>query len=133
MIDHVSVGVSDLDIAAEFYNTVLPLLGMSKIIEKTGAVGFGKKYPEIWINHRPEKESSAHDNGTHICFRAGSVEIVNDFYKKAMALGATSSGMPGYRDEYHAPAYRDENYQGYYAAFIKDKDQNHIEVVTFVP
>lgn len=132
MIDHVSVGVTDLNMASKFYASIFSVLGISKIIEKPGTIGFGKKYPEIWLNHRPSKESSIQDNGTHICFRAPSIEAVNDFYQKAMELGAVSSGKPGYRDEYHAPAYRNKNYKGYYAAFIKDRDENHIEVVTFV-
>jgi catechol 2,3-dioxygenase-like lactoylglutathione lyase family enzyme len=123
MIDHVSVGVTDLNSAAVFYDLVFEPLGISKLVEKPGTVGFGKRYPEFWLNYRPGKEISTQDNGTHICLRASSIEAVNEFYKKAIELGARSSGEPGYRIEYH---------EGYYAAFIKDVDQNHIEVVTFV-
>lgn len=123
MIDHISVGVTDLNESMVFYTSILDSLGISKLVEKPGTVGFGKKYPEFWLNHRPNKELSSQDNGTHICLRASSVEAVNQFYQRAMDLGATSSGKPGFRDEYH---------KGYYAAFIKDTDQNHIEVVSFV-
>ena len=132
MIDHVSVGVADLDMSSHFYESILNVLGITKIIEKPGTRGFGKKYPELWINHRPDKTPIAQDNGTHICFRARSIEAVDQFYKVAMDLGAESSGKPGYRTEYYAPDYRDQKFKGYYAAFIKDKDHNHIEVVTFV-
>lgn len=123
MIDHISVGVTDLNNAVVFYSSIFDSLGISKLVEKPGTVGFGKKYPEFWLNHRPNKALPAQDSGTHICLRASSIEAVNQFYQKAMDLGATSSGEPGYRAEYH---------KGYYAAFIKDTDQNHIEVVTFV-
>ena len=132
MIDHVSVGVSDLCKAVEFYTAIFAPLGISRIIDKPGSIGFGKKYPEFWVNQRDDIEVPGRDNGTHICLRAASVEAIDDFYRVAMALGASSSGAPGYRDEYRAPAYRDENYKGYYAAFIRDECQNHIEVVTFV-
>lgn len=47
MIDHVSVGVRELESAREFYSAILSILGMSLIMEKPGTVGFGKKYPEI--------------------------------------------------------------------------------------
>ncbi len=123
MIDHISVGVVDLDKSTEFYVSIFSTLGISKLIEKPGTVGFGKKYPEFWLNHRPDKELSDLDNGCHICLRASSIEIVNVFYRTAVKLGATASGAPAYRPEYH---------DRYYAAFVKDRDHNHIEVVTFV-
>lgn len=123
MIDHVSVGVTDLNAASKFYASLFESLDIFKLVEKTGTVGFGKKYPEFWLNHRPQKEIHIEDNGTHICLRASSIEAVNKFYQRAVELGALSSGEPGYREEYN---------KGYYAAFIKDADRNHIEVVTFV-
>ena len=122
MIDHVSLGVKDLALATSFYQALLEKIGISILIEKPGAVGFGKSYPEFWLNHRPDKELIA-DTGCHICLRANSVKVVDDFYATAVSLGADKEGAPGFRPEYH---------QGYYAAFIKDRDLNHIEVVTFV-
>ncbi len=123
MIDHVSVGVRDLAKATAFYEEVLGMLGSQKLMERAGTVGFGKSYPEFWLNHRPELHTPKEDNGCHICLRAGSVEVVDEFYAVAMKLGATSSGPPGVRPEYH---------KSYYACFIRDADNNHFEVVTFV-
>ena len=99
MIDHISVGVTDLDNASAFYTSIFDAIGISKLVEKPGTIGFGKKYPEFWLNHRPNKELSTQDNGSHICLRASSVEAVNELYQRAMKLGAISSGEPGYRDE----------------------------------
>lgn len=132
MIDHVSIGVTDLAMATDFYCPVFLTLGIKRITERPGTVGFGKKYPEIWLNHRPNKERLVQDSGTHICFRAPSIDAVDEFYNVAIEQGAESSGTPGYREEYRSPAYRSQEFTGYYAAFIRDKDQNHIEVVTFV-
>lgn len=132
MIDHVSVGVTDLETASEFYSSIFTPLKIVKLITKPGTIGFGKKYPELWLNLRADKERIASDNGTHICFRAPSIAAVKEFYRVAIELGAESSGTPGYREEYRSPAYRSQEFTGYYAAFIRDKDQNHIEVVTFV-
>lgn len=42
MIDHVSIGVSDLDAAAAFYEPILSLLGYQKLADEPGTVGFGK-------------------------------------------------------------------------------------------
>jgi catechol 2,3-dioxygenase-like lactoylglutathione lyase family enzyme len=123
MIDHISIGVSDLDTAATFYESILSVLGFQKLVERPGTVGFGKKYPEFWLNLRPDLAASKQDNGCHICLRAPSQEIVDAFYSISLELGAKQSGVPGFRPEYH---------ENYYACFIRDADQNHVEVVTFV-
>ncbi|MFT5603149.1 MAG: catechol 2,3-dioxygenase-like lactoylglutathione lyase family enzyme [Paracoccaceae bacterium] len=123
MIDHVSIEVAELKEASEFYERVLATIGFKKLIEKPRTSGFGKKYPEFWLNHRPNKGQAPEDTGFHVCLRASSIEAVNMFHKTAIENGAKSGGDPGFRPEYH---------ESYYAAFIKDKDQNHIEVVTFV-
>ena len=52
MIDHVSVGVSDLERAARFYELALAPLGLSRLVTRPATVGFGKAYPEFWINLR---------------------------------------------------------------------------------
>ena len=52
MIDHVSVGVSDLERAARFYEAALAPLGLSRLVTRPATVGFGKTYPEFWINLR---------------------------------------------------------------------------------
>ncbi len=51
MIDHVSIAVRDLKASERFYTALLATLGMSKLREwPDAALGFGKKYPEFWIN-----------------------------------------------------------------------------------
>ncbi len=123
MIDHVSIGIRDIDSATSFYQPILEIIGLSKLVEKTGAIGFGKRYPEFWLNHRSERIKTHTDNGSHLCLRAKSSEAIDKFYKLALDLGASSGGELGYRPEYHA---------SYYACFIVDADGNHIEVVTFI-
>ncbi len=44
MIDHVSIGVRDLDAAAVFYDAVLATIGLRKLVVRGTTVGFGKKY-----------------------------------------------------------------------------------------
>lgn len=123
MIDHVSIGVRNLEKSTELYQAILSLLGFKKLSSSDTSVGFGKKYPEFWLNLRTNKNIDDNDNGCHICLRAKSIDIVNQFYRDALELGAVSEGEPGYRPEYN---------EMYYAAFFRDQDQNHIELVTFV-
>jgi catechol 2,3-dioxygenase-like lactoylglutathione lyase family enzyme len=125
MIDHVSVAVRDLGAAERFYAALLAPLGLEKLREwPEAAVGFGKKYPEFWINRRAEMNRVAEDSGAHICLRAPDPAAVDSFHAAALNAGGTSDGAPGVRPEYHAQ---------YYAAFVRDPDGNRIEAVTFLP
>jgi catechol 2,3-dioxygenase-like lactoylglutathione lyase family enzyme len=124
MIDHVSVAVCDLGKAEPFYAALLAPLGMRKLREwPNAAVGFGKKYPEFWINRRAAMARVADDSGVHICLRATDTRAVEDFHAAAIKAGGTSDGAPGLRTEYHG---------SYYAAFVRDLDGNRIEAVTFL-
>jgi len=123
VIDHVSVAVGDLAKATRFYETVLAAIGVVKIESRPATVGFGKTYPEFWINLRADLSAVPPESGAHVCFRARSPELVDAFHAAALAAGGSSDGEPGYR-----PSHGDN----YYAAFIRDPDGNRIEAVTFV-
>jgi catechol 2,3-dioxygenase-like lactoylglutathione lyase family enzyme len=122
MIDHVSIAVRDLAAAARFYEAVLGVLGLVKLRDWPASVGFGKKYPEFWLNLRPDFRPAA-DPGAHVCLRALDKETVDRFHAAALEFGGTTDGAPGMRPHYNA---------AYYAAFIRDPDGNRIEVVTFI-
>jgi len=123
MIDHVSIAVRDLERGARFYDAVLATIGYSRLVTRPATVGFGKKYPELWLNERRAMTPVDPDSGTHVCLRASSAEAVQAFHAAALASGGTSDGAPGLRV--------DEN-PGYYAAFIRDLEGNRIEAVTFL-
>ena len=122
MIDHISLGVRDLAASAVLYDRVLAALGYTRLVTRASTVGFGKKYADFWLNHRPGLVRDP-ASGTHVCLRARSQEVVHAFHAGALAAGARDAGAPGPRPEYH-PAY--------YAAFIRDFDEHVIEVVTFL-
>jgi catechol 2,3-dioxygenase-like lactoylglutathione lyase family enzyme len=123
VIDHVSVAVRDLAAAADFYEAVLGALGYAKLDGRAATVGFGKRYSEFWINHRPALGPIAADSGVHIALRAASAAAVEAFHAAALAAGGTSDGPPGLRPQHG---------DGYYAAFVRDLDGNRIEAVTFL-
>jgi catechol 2,3-dioxygenase-like lactoylglutathione lyase family enzyme len=121
VIDHVSLAVSDLDRAARFYEKVLATLGYGKLVTREKTVGFGKKYPEFWLNLREAAGPSS--TGFHVALRARDVEMVKAFHAAALAGGGTCDGPPGPRKATNP---------GYYAAFIRDPFGNRVEAVTFV-
>jgi catechol 2,3-dioxygenase-like lactoylglutathione lyase family enzyme len=123
MIDHVSVAVSDLAASTRFYEIVLGTLGMTALDRRPATVGFGKTYPDFWINLRAGMLRVPDAGGVHACFRARTPEIVDAFHAAALVAGGASVGAPGLRPQHG---------EGYYAAFVTDLDGNCIEAVTFV-
>lgn len=121
MIDHISVGVRDLDRARDFYDAVLPTLGFRRVWQVEGGYGYGPDdRPRFWINTPlDESRPAGAGNGSHIAFAAKDRAAVDNFYKAALAAGATDNGAPGLRD--YTPTY--------YAAFVHDPDGHAIEAV----
>jgi catechol 2,3-dioxygenase-like lactoylglutathione lyase family enzyme len=122
MIDHISIAVRDLEACGHFYETALAAIGYAKLVVRPTTIGFGKKYPDFWLNERRAMTPVDPDSGTHIALRAPDAEAVQAFHAAAVAGGGISDGVPGPRLEYTA---------GYYAAFVRDPEGNKIEVVTF--
>ena len=122
MIDHVSIAVRDLAAMARFYEAVLATLDYARLVTRPATIGFGKKYPELWLNERRGMTRDDPDSGNHICLRASSVDAVQAFHVAALKGGGTSDGAPGSRSGHVA---------GYYAAFILDPEGNKIEAATF--
>ena len=122
MIDHVSVGVRDLERAAHFYEAVLAALGLTRLVTRPATIGFGKNYPEFWINLRAGMAQVSPDSGSHVCLRTKSTAEVDAFHAAALQAGGSSDGAPGLRPHDRVR---------YYAAFVRDPDGNRIEAVTF--
>jgi len=123
VIDHFSIAVSNLEESKSFYRKVLAILDFKILADFPNTAGFGKKHPEFWLNHRPNRKADSEDNGCHICLRARSKEQVEEFYQKALASGGRCYGPPGIRKQYA---------NNYYACFIQDRDGYVIELVTFI-
>jgi catechol 2,3-dioxygenase-like lactoylglutathione lyase family enzyme len=122
MIDHVSIAVSHLQQSAAFYEKVLEPIGLKRLVTRDATVGFGKKYPEFWLNERPDMAPVTAGTGNHVCLRAPTVQAVEGFHETALANGGRSDGAPGPRQAAMTT---------YFGAFILDPDGNKIEAVTF--
>lgn len=122
LIDHVSVGVGDLERARAFYAAVLGTLGMREIADRGTRIGFGKRYPEVWINSRPGMPPVPAETGVHVCLRAKGEAVVQAFYEAALANGGSGDGAPGPRVA---------TMTSYFAAFVRDPDGNRLEAAAF--
>jgi catechol 2,3-dioxygenase-like lactoylglutathione lyase family enzyme len=114
--------VRDLERSVAFYAASLAPLGMVRLAARPDRVGFGKRYPELWLNHRPQMPAIAENTGHHLCLRARSEDAVRDFHAAALANGGRDDGAPGPRQG---------TMTKYFAAFIRDPDGNRLEVATF--
>jgi catechol 2,3-dioxygenase-like lactoylglutathione lyase family enzyme len=122
MLDHVSVAVLDLRASAEAYEHVLEAAGLARLVNRPATVGFGKKYPEFWLNARPDLRPLPSDTGIHICLRVPDEDAVRAFHAEAMKAGWRDAGAPGPRQAAMTV---------YYAAFVQDPDGNKLEAATF--
>ena len=127
MIDHLSIPVADLTAAARFYEQALAPLGHVRLVEREGTVGFGKRYPEVWLNHRPGRRAEPSGNGFHLCLRARDRAAVQAFFEAAPSAGGVGAGGVSAGE----PGLRQAAMTAYYAAFIEDPDGHRIEAATF--
>ncbi|HYF42073.1 MAG TPA: VOC family protein [Ramlibacter sp.] len=123
ILSHVSLGTNDFARAKAFYDQVLATLQIPCMMEFPGAAGYGRKFPEFWIQHPHDGKAAGTANGVHVAFLANSKEEVDAFHAKALSLGGQDDGAPGLRPEYD---------KGYYAAFVRDLDGHKIEAMLMV-
>ncbi len=119
MIDHVTVGVSDLERSRRFYMQTLLPLGFTEIgppLEQGREIEFGlEEAPNFAI-------STLYPTGAavHVAFAADRREQVDAFHAAALSAGGQDNGAPGVRPQYS---------EGYYGAFVLDPDGHNIEAV----
>lgn len=118
ILSHTSIGVRDLAAALSFYDRVLATLGARRVLEHGDAVGYGKQFPEFWVQAPFDGQQPSVGNGTHFGFIAASRDAVDQFYREAMAAGAVDDGAPGVRPDYGPQ---------YYGCFVRDLDGHKIE------
>jgi catechol 2,3-dioxygenase-like lactoylglutathione lyase family enzyme len=119
VIDHLTVGVSDLGRSREFYRRALLPLGFAEIgrwRDGALAVAFGLEEADDFAI------STAYGTGApiHVAFAADRREQVDAFHAAALEAGGRDNGSPGRRPEYS---------EGYYGALVLDPDGHNVEAV----
>lgn len=100
LIDHLSLGVSNIEEARSFYDGVMSSLGCDCLAAGEGFATYGQGRVEFLLLHPFDGGAPTAGNGTHIGFTAPSREAVDAFYKIALSSGGTDEGEPGVRDAY---------------------------------
>jgi len=117
MLDHVTIGATDIERSKRFYDQALRPLGVARLYAQDNRfAGYGiapKAFFWIGIRETPQ-------TGAHVAFTAADRATVDRFYKEAIAAGGSDNGPPGVRAHYHP---------NYYGAFVLDPDGHNIEAV----
>jgi catechol 2,3-dioxygenase-like lactoylglutathione lyase family enzyme len=117
-LDHITVNVRDLKNARRFYGSALGAIGMKINLDFSTAFGMGSKSENVfWLARDPHASG-----GGHYALRVDTREDVDAFHAAALDAGGTDNGGPGPRPDYGP---------NYYAAFVKDREENNIEVVCY--
>ena len=114
MFDHVTLRVSDLEVARGFYETGLAILGFG---EPQQGGGFFEWQDLSLAEAREDRPVTRH---VHIGLVAPSREHVDEFWQTLTDRGFRDDGPPGPREKYRPD---------YYGAFLLDPDANSIEAV----
>lgn len=127
MFAHVSIGVKNIQASIAFYDAVMKALGYGRLFgnEEEGFMAYGTEESFFIINTPlDETKPVTACNGSHICLKASTQNLVDSFYAEAMNNGAKDGGALGLRPHYS---------EDYYAAFIFDLDGHKIEAMARVP
>ncbi|HWZ36707.1 MAG TPA: VOC family protein [Bradyrhizobium sp.] len=121
MLDHVTIGVSDIERSKKFYDQSLLPLEITRLYgEGERFAGYGiRPKAFFWIGWRDNPQT-----GAHIAFAARDRGTVERFYEAAIKAGGRDNGRPGIRRHYHP---------NYYGAFVLDPDGHNIEAVCHAP
>ncbi|MCB1700176.1 MAG: VOC family protein [Pseudomonadales bacterium] len=117
MIGYVTIGVRDIDSAKSFYSALLSPLGASVLMDagRIAFIGTGMDAPMLAVCTPYDENDPAPGNGNMFAISPGSKEKVDEFYHRAIELGATSEGEPGQRIP-----------DMFYGAYVRDADGNKL-------
>lgn len=116
MIAYTTIGTADIEKAKAFYLDVLSEIGGTVMMDlgRLAALGTPNGGAMLAVCTPYNGEAASPGNGNMVSIAAGSKELVDKLYARALDLGATDEGAPGQRMD------------GFYGAYFRDLDGNKI-------
>ncbi len=127
MIGYVSMGTNDFPRAVAYYDALFKSIGVGRFIEEENyfvAWSPAPEAPGFMISIPFNKEAATVGNGVMVALYMDSPEKVDALYKKALQLGGTCEGQPGFRPE--------DADKGFYAGYFRDLDGNKLNAFCMV-
>ena len=121
ILHHMSLGVTDLERSAAFYDAALSALGYVRVWVNESAIGYGHPGGEDRLAIKLQSGGVVTPSPRfHVALSAPSRSSVDAFYEAALRNGGIDDGAPGPRPHYG---------EHYYAAFVVDPDGYRVEAV----
>lgn len=127
MIGYVTLGTADLTKSGAFYDALLGTIGAGRFMEEPDyfiAWAKAEGEPSIAVSLPFNKEPATVGNGTMVAVVMDNTAQVDAFYAKALELGGTCEGKPGFRPEGAS--------SGFYGGYFRDLDGNKLNAFCMV-
>ncbi|MGK3989328.1 VOC family protein [Sorangium sp. So ce136] len=120
MIGYVTLGTSDMERAARFYDALLGELGAKRLMafEKMILWTVSPNKPALAVVLPFDGQPATVGNGVMVALAVDSPAKVDALHKKALELGGKDEGAPGPRG------------QGFYGGYFRDLDGNKLNFFT---
>jgi len=116
VIGYVTLGTSDLERAARFYDLIAAEMGVGRMMEYDTFIAWGK--PDggagVGLTKPFDGNPPTVGNGVMVALQASDRAQVDKLYAIALANGGTDEGPPGERGP------------GFYAGYFRDPDGNKL-------
>ncbi|MGH8472770.1 MAG: VOC family protein, partial [Gammaproteobacteria bacterium] len=123
MIGYATVGTNDIDKALAYFDALFGSIGAKRILEfpQNGFTMYGTSLgrPAVAVTKPHNGEAATVGNGTMVAIVVDERAKVDAFHARALELGATDEGAPGFRGD---PKF------GYYFAYFRDPDGHKLAV-----
>lgn len=131
MIGYATIGTDDLDRARAYYDALFATIGAKCLMqlegeENGGFTMYGKSMatPAVVLIRPHDKQPADPGNGNMIALMMDAPDKVDAFHAKAIDLGGTDEGAPGFRGD---PSL------GYYFAYFRDLDGHKLAAFNIAP
>ena len=117
MIGYVTLGTSDLQRGAKFYDAIFKEFGVGRMMEFETFIAWGEANgaPGIGLTLPFDGKAASVGNGTMVALQCKDQEQVKRVYDIALANGGADEGPPGPRGD-----------DGFYAGYFRDPDGNKL-------
>ena len=129
MIGYVTVGTDDIERARAFYDALFEIIGARRLMQLDDQHGFtmyGKRLDRanLVVLQPYDDRPAAAGNGNMAAIAVSSKEQVDALHARALQLGGTDEGAPGYRGDPR---------RGFYFGYFRDLDGNKLAAFNLAP
>ena len=127
MIGYVTIGTNDLERSRAYFDALFEPLGVKRVMQLDhGFTMYGTAVdrPSVVITPPYDGGPATAGNGNMVALFMDSPDKVDNFHARALELGGSNEGDPGFRGD---PSF------GYYFAYFRDPDGHKFAVFNITP